>query len=324
MMLRRFRHDYVELSEVEAAALNSPLYNGYVLEIHPPQFESVPATLTQVIREIREIQSGLLQFGNYSPVCAFEIMRTSPDTLHLQLAVPTKRLERKVRAHLHEAVPAVHFSSGTTGVPVADEGTIGGGILTAGRQDWFPFEINHSTPPVNHVIAALHPHAMSGSRFVIQNLFQPVAGISMRRWYNTRRAYQQIGHLRKHKEKLWGSRPPTPREQRQADAIEAKVSQPQFWCAIRILVIDAGEHTRSRLKEVSGAFNIYENPATNQYFQLETMRPFRRKNVYRFASAVAARTYGPWSLRFRVTEEELGSFVTLPDLQQSNLHYAQA
>lgn len=323
--LDRFRHDHITLSSDETELLANPWYEGSVIEIHPPPQGGVPATIPTVVRTIQELQSTRFGLRNASPITAFEIRRPQPDTLRLQIAVPTTRLERKLRTHLDGRIPGIGFSDGTSGLPVTitDEPTIGGALLTAGRRDWYPFHTEFSQPPTNHVIGALHPHAMQQTRFVIQILFQPVAGKPLRRWWNTRRAYKRIGYLRKEKEQLWNSRSPTPRETNQADAIETKIANPRFRTSIRMLVINGGEYTRSRVKEVAGAFNVYEHPETGQFLNIETVTPFRRQHVLRFCRAVAQRRFARWSRSFHTTADELGALLAVPNREQSNLRYAE-
>lgn len=321
-MIDRFTHDHVTLTDAEAARLTAPRTGDYTVTVQPPATESVPTTLEYVARELQELQSGAFGIRNYSPVCTLELRRHQPDQLWLQFSVPTKRMERKLRLHLNTACPDIGYSDGTTGLPVTEEDTVGGGLLTVGRDDWFPLRTEFPRPPLTAVANALHQDAMRDTRFVIQVMFQPVAGHPVRRWYWTKRAYKQVGYLNKEKEKLWGSRSATPREKRQANAVEAKASQPVWWCSIRVAVVGAGEHTRSRLKEVAGAFNVFENPETNQYLNVETVTPLRRTNMVRFLQAVADRAFKRWSRRFRVTTEELGGLIAVPGTDQQNVQFA--
>jgi len=314
----------IELTEDEADTLRLGPVDGYDIEVRPPSFDDAPATVNQFVQSIYEPQQRYLGLQNVSPVAAFEIRRSVPDSLKLQFWVPTKRLERKVRAHLSNEVPEVGFSGGTRGLPVSEGDSVGGGMLSVGRRDWYPLRMSFSQPPNNSVISALHRHAMQDTKFIIQVLFQPAVGQPLRQWWWTRRAYKRIGYLRKEKQKLWGSRSPTPREKTQAKAVERKAGSPRYWVTIRFVVVNAEPNVRSRVKEVGGAFNVFENGDTGQYLNTVTVETVRRSSLRRFAAAVAGREFQGWSRKFQASTEELAGLVSIPDRQQENLTPAKA
>ncbi|MFC5133505.1 MULTISPECIES: hypothetical protein [Haloferacaceae] len=313
----------VELDEDQARYLRAGS-GGQAVEVHPPRAQSISATLNQFTKTIYEPQTKWFGVKNTSPVAAFEIRRTVPDQVSMQFIVPTKRLERKVRTQLENEVPGVGFSDGTLQLPISEGCTVGGGLLEPGCRDWYPLETGFNSPPNNSVLSALHRHAMQNSQFVIQILFQPVVGRPVRSWWWTRRAYQRIGYLRKEKEKLWGSRSATPREKQQANAVEAKAGSPRFNVSIRFLIVNGGEYTRSRVKELSGAFNVFENPETGQYLNATTVQTLRKRSLLRFVDAVGQRDFQGWGRRFQATTEELASLISIPDIDQQNIQYNTA
>jgi hypothetical protein len=316
-------HTSVEVDEEEARWLRAGS-GGYPVQVHPPRTESVPSTVDRFTKAIYEPQTKWFGVKNTSPVAAFEIRRTVPDQISMQFVVPTKRLERKVRTQLKNDIDGVGFSDGTLQLPISEGCTVGGGLLEPGRRDWYPLETGFDSPPTNSVVAALHRHAMQNTQFVIQILFQPVVGRPVRSWWWTRRAYQRIGYLRKEKEKLWGSRSATPREKQQANAVEAKAGSPRFNVSIRFLVVNGGEYTRSRVKELSGAFNVFEDPETGQYLNATTVQTLRQRSLLRFVDAVEQRDFNGWSHRFQATADELAGLVSIPDIDQQNIQYNTA
>jgi len=321
-LLDDYRHDHLVLTEDQATALSYCREPGYTVEVHPPVNKSVPKKLVLLIRGIQEIQSKWLGLVNVSPVISFEIRRVAGQ-LHYQFSVPTKRLERKLRNHLANQVDGVGFSDGYSGLPVAAQSEVGGGFLTAGRNDYFPFQTSFDTPPANALASTLHKHAMQNTDVVIQILFQPVIGHPVKRRWWRKKAYRQIGFLKKEKEKLWGRRAPTQREKRQANKIEDKAGSNRFYTSIRFIVVGAGEYTASRVKELVGAFNVYENPETGQYLNLETLKPFREKSLFSFCNTVSNRVYGKWGYSFQTTVDELSGLVSIPSRQQDNIQYSQ-
>jgi len=316
----RLLPSHTKINETQAEKLQYSANPGYTVEIRPPRDHS-ESTLPRFIRAIQELQTRWLGLKNSSPITSYEIRRTS-QSLKLQFTVPTKRLERKIRSQLTNALPDIRFDTGTSGLPVTEDSTIGGGLLTTGQLDHYPLQTDFDQPPTNSITKALHRHSMQGTQVVIQILFQPAVGKPLRNKYWTRRAYQRIGFLRKEKEKLWGSRPPTPREKRQADAIEDKAGNNRFHTSIRFAVIEAGEHTKSRVKELSGAFNVYENPDTGQYFNTTTVQPLRENRIVDFANSIADRQFDGWTSSFQTTVKELAALTAVPSTTQENIQYA--
>lgn len=310
-------------SEEEAEQLQYCSTPNHVVEVRPPKREKIPAVPEEFIKGITELQSKWFGLKNTSPITAFEIRRTTPDKIRFQFSTSTKRLERKLRTHLSNQISGVQFEDGVNGVPVTTEDTVGGGLLTTGRKDWYPLQTEFDEPATNAIASALHRHAMRDTKFLIQILFQPVIGKPLRRWYWRRRGYQRIGYLRKEKEKLWGSRSATPREKRQADAIEDKAGTNRFHTSIRFLVIGAGDYTQSRVKEVSGGFNIYENPDTGQYLNTKTVKSLRESQILDFANSVADRRFRGWSRSFQTSVPELAALVSLPNTQQENIQTSE-
>jgi hypothetical protein len=319
--VRRRLPSHTTVEEEQAEQLR--FGNGwYPVKVHPPR-NKCPETLTRTIRGVLELQTKWFGLRNTSPTAAYEIRRTTPDNLEFQFALPTKRLERKLRTHLKNAVPSIEFEPGNNGLPVTEEESIGGGLLTTGRKDWYPLRTDFDHPPANSLASALHRHAMQDTKIIVQVLFRPVIGQPLRSWWRTRRTYQRIGHLRREKEKLWGSRPPTPREKQQADALEQKAGTTRFHTSIRLLIIGAGEYTPSRVKELAGGFNIYENPDTGQYLNAKTIHtPFTSRFID-FADAVRSRRFAGWHHRFHSSVPELAGLVSIPDRTQQNITYAQ-
>jgi hypothetical protein len=309
-------------TEEQAEQLRNPGKRFHTIEVRPPKNSDTPAVPEGFVKTITELQSKWLGLKNTSPITAFEIRRSTPDKVRFQFSTPTIRLERKLRTHLTDQLPGVKFKDGVRGIPVTEEDTIGGGLLTTGRKDWYPLQREFKDPPINSVVSALHRHAMQDTQFLIQILFQPVIGKPLRRWYWRRRAYQRIGYLRKEKEKLWGSRNATPREKRQADAIEDKAGTNRFHTSIRFLVIGADEHTRSRVKELSGGFNTFENPDTGQYLNTKTIKTLRESRILDFAEAVAERRFKGWGRTFQTSTRELAALVSLPNTPQENIRFS--
>lgn len=321
--LNRFFNYTFQPSEHEAEQLQNPANKHHTVEVRPPRNKDLATEPVEFVKGITELQSKWFGLKNTSPVTAFEIRRSQPDKLRFQFSLPTKRLERKLRTHLTNQTPGVQFTDGTSGIPVTSEETVGGGLLTTGRKDWYPLQHGHDQPPMNAVASVLHRHAMRDTKFLIQILFQPVTGKPLRRWYWRRRAYQRIGYLRKQKEKLWGSRKPTPREKQQANAIEQKAGTNRFHTSIRFLTVGAGEYTPSRVKEVSGGFNTYENPETGQYLNTETVKTLRRSQHLHFTRAVRDRQFSGWSHSFQTSTSELAALLTLPSTNQENITPAE-
>jgi len=313
---------YTEVDEDQARKLGQPKTGLYTTEVNPPRNQETPSTSEGFVRSILEIQTGLLGVKNHSPVVAYEIHRPTPGRIHLQFCVQTKRMERKLRLQLSNQIPGTKFSTGSLKLPVVSGDSIGGGILTTGREHRFPLRTEFDSSPINNVVAGLHRHAMRDTKLVVQILFQPVAGHSIKEWWRRRRSYQTSRYLRKEKEQLWGSQSPTKRERRQADLIEEKQGQRRFWTCIRFAVIGAEEYTRSRVKEVAGGFNILENPETGQYLNTTTIQGLRKRRFLEFYQAIRDRKFGGYSHRFQVSVPELAGLVSIPSRTQKNIEYS--
>lgn len=312
-----------QLSEVQADSLaERSRTEWHVIELQPPRTESAPATIAPVMSALRELKTCWLGLRNDSPTIAVELSRPSPDRLRYQIAVPSNRLERKLRTHLTGQIPGIGFTAGTTGLPVMEGDTVGGAFLAPGRDDWYPLDTDQERPVLNAVVGALHPHAMPQTRVVIQVLLRPWAGHPVHQWWYKRRAYKQLGYLKKEKEGLWGGRSATKREAKQANRIEAKSSQPLWWASIRLVVIGAGDQTLSRVRELASAFTPLEDPLTNQYLAAEPVTPLRENRLIGFTETVAARQFGRWHRRFRLTDAEVGTLCAVPDRDQENLQRA--
>ena len=77
------------------------------------------------------------------------------------------------------------------------------------------------------------------------------------------------------------------------------------------------------MKELSGAFNVYENPETGQYFDTTTVQPLRKNRILDFANSIADRQFDSWNLPFQTTVEELAALIAVPSTAQENIQYAQ-
>jgi len=320
----RLVKSYTEVPEDLVSRLRSGRVNGYPVEVRSPWDENVPATLETFLQAFREMHSKWLGLVNKSPVVAFEIRRSTPGSLRFQYIVPTKRLERKLRTQLTNQAPKIGFATGETGIPVSEGDSVGGGVLTPGRKDCYPFQTQFNEPPINAVASILHRHAMQDTRFVIQLLFKPVVGEPVRDWWWRRNAFQRISYLKKDKAGAlpWHDRSATSRERSQADMIEAKAGASNYKTCIRFLVIGADSHTSSRVKELSGGFNVFENPETGQYFDTVTVSHFREKPFLNFAEAVADKRFDG-APQFRTSTRELAALVSVPSIKQKNINYSQ-
>lgn len=311
----------VHVDRETAEFLHAPPRERRFVRIHPPVNEDVPATLPNVVKGIQEFQTRWAKLRNTSPTVTYELVRAPPDRLMLQYSAPSHRLERKIRNHLHEAVPSIEFSTASGAVPVAENDSIGGGLLSVGRDDWLPLKTDHRNPPMNSVVTALHRHAMRDTKYVIQIMFKPVVGISPREWWWRHRAHRYRNFLRKEKEHLKGSVKATDRERAQARDVDTKSNEARFKTTIRILVIGAGEYTKSRMKEVGSGFNVFENGESGQYLDIKTLTPFWREELAGFADAVRRREFGKWHLSFHTTQHELAGLLSVPNTDQQNLRY---
>jgi len=313
------------VTEEDARRLRNGGVDRHTVEIRPPRNGEVPATLNTFLKGILELQSKWFGLVNRSPVTAFEIRRPTPDRVQFQYSVPTKRLERKLRTQLVSEIPGLEFAAGSTGLPVSDDVTVGGGVLIPGRKDCYPLQTEYEDPPINAVTGMLHRHAMQDTGIVIQVLFQPVVGHPVKHWWWTRNAYQRIGYLRKDKPGTlpWHDRPATPRERRQADAVEQKAGTSKFHTTIRFAITGADEYTPSRVKELAGGFNIFENPETGQYLDTVTVKHLRESKIIDFAETVARQQFEA-TPTFRTSIPELAALVSLPDRSQKNIHNTRA
>jgi hypothetical protein len=316
-------HTHTEVTEENISDLRDPLYDGQTVQIRPPRTDDLPATLPGFIDDLLEIQTDWTSIRNHSPRIAFEIRRPRPDDINLQLSVPTARLARKLRSSLTTEIPGLEFTKGEDGLPISEGDTIGGGTLTNGRRDRFPFKTDPDQPLTNSIVANLHPHAMQRTKIVIQILAQPIAGHPIHRWWWKRTAYKKVGKLRKEKHLVWHDRPPTPREKKQSKLVEQKAANIRYKVSIRFVIINAGEHTQSRVKEVGGPFNRLESDTTGQYFDIATVWSPLKHRLIDYGEAVANRRFNNWHRSFRLTEKELAALVTLPDRSQDNLTPAQ-
>lgn len=314
-------NSYVTLTESMAETLSQPSKPFRTVEVHPPAETEPPATLDRFVDGITEYQTALLGLRNRSPIAAYEIRRVNPSRLRFQFAVPTTRLERKVRTHLTESVPEVGFEEGVDGLPVEDADTVGVGVLNLRRNDVYPLRTEFDRPPINSVATALHRHAMRDSRIIVQLLFRPVAGRPVRRRLWHHQASQESRGLRSEKVGVlpWTDRDATPLEKDQASRVDEKAGSPRFEVSIRILVIGAEEYTVSRVKEVSGGFNVFADPETRQSFRTTVVRGIRESPIVNRAKAVRDRSL---SRPFQVSQGELAGLVSIPSREQQNIRYS--
>lgn len=321
----RLLRSAVTVDEATATALSRGSSDRYTVEVMPPRAGDLPASLDRFVKGITEYETAWFGLQNRSPVSAYELRRPTPERLHLQFSVPSARLERKVRSQLAENVPGVGFAPGEDGLPITAGDTLGGGVLTTARQDWFPLRTDFDVPPINSVVSLLHRHAMPDSRILVQVVFQPVARRSIANWWWTRQARRTAQALRRDRaaQQAPPQRPATPRERTQATRVEAKAASARFTTGIRILIVGAGEATLSRVKEVTGGFNVFEDPATGQYLKTRYLRTVRTSRLLRFAAAVRDRAFRGWALPFQTSPPELAALVSLPDLDQENITTAQ-
>jgi hypothetical protein len=163
---------------------------------------------------------------------------------------------------------------------------------------------------------------MKNTRFVIQILFRPAVGRPVKNQVRKWSTFHELDYLRKEKQKLWGTRSPTPREKQQAKLIEEKAGSIRFHVAVRIVAAGAGEYTETHLKEVAGGFNVFQNRENGQYLKSKAIRSIRRKPRLRFLNAVSNRVMGGYSRKFQLSMPELASFLAVPDRKQENVERA--
>ena len=314
-----------ELSQSDADRLSTGLSSHYVTEVLPPYHGDVPATLNRFVKNVREVQSKWFKLQNTSPVVAMEIRRSHPDRLRFQFATDNIRVDRSIRNGLYEEMPDVETREGAGGLPVSPGDTVGGGFLTLGESDWYPLETDLDRPWVDGLVSQLHESSMRDTSVLVQILMQPVAGDRFRRWWWRRQAMSQIRYLRGDKVSLFPGRDRNaiPREKTQSDLIADKVGSPRFHVSIRVVVIGAGEYTRSRFKEVSNPFGSLESDDTGQYFNQQTVKGIREKPFIMFAESVRNREFGGRAFRFQLSNEELAGLVAVPSIEQENISYSQ-
>ncbi|GCF16233.1 hypothetical protein Harman_41680 [Haloarcula mannanilytica] len=312
---------YVTLDGSTTDRLSRPEKTFRTVEVLPPFEEELPATLDRFVKAVTEYQTELFGIRNRSPTVAYEIHRFNPQKLRLQFSVPSMRLERKLRTHLNEQVSGAGFREGVDTIPLNDGDTVGVGTLTLRKKDVHPLQTTFEKPPTNSLVTALHRDAMRDSRILIQLLSTPMAGqpVKKRLWH--RKASKESQKLRSEKIGVlpWNDRDPTPRERNQARHIEKKAGSPRFNTSIRILVIGARKYTASRIKEVSGGFNIFADPETGQGFRTEVVRSLRRKPI--IDSVKNIRDREP-TRQFQLSTEELSALLTIPDREQDNIENA--
>jgi len=319
--LNRFKSSYVTLDEATAQRLSQPNQRFRFVEVYPPVNQDLPVSLERFVKTVTEYQTELLGIRNTSPVVGYEIQRFSPEKLRLQFAVPTARLDRKMRVQLDDQIPGVEYEAGESRLPVNEGDTLGIGVLSLRRKEIYPLETEFDAPPITSVVAALHRHAMRETRIAIQVLFKPVAGQPVQRRLWHREADRESRNLRTEKVGIvpWNDRDATPREKQQARQIDSKAGSPRFKVSIRILVTGAGDYTSSRIKEVSGGFNIFGNPETGQGFQTRTVRSIRDKPIINSLEQFRERTLNQ---PFQISTGELAGLVSIPDREQENIETA--
>ena len=310
-LIPNVRTTTVEADDALADQLRRPYNQDYTVNIHPPRRGDVHPTQTPVVKHLRSTRTAFLGFGNRSPVIAYELHRPQPDSLRLQIAVPSKRLERGYRTQLPQYADGVRFEDGSDGLPVSEEDSIGGATWTTTRSWPYPLRTSFQAPPLNSVVATLHRHAMRDTRFVLQILAQPVAG-HLRRYWGRKVAGWTRDELRTEQEGVVRSRQPTRYEREQAAAVDTKSRQPQWKVSIRLVVIGGEDYTLSRAAEVGSAFSMFGNEESGQRLRMQPLKVVRRSEIKRFAQAVANRSFGGSSAAFRVTDEELGALLSVP------------
>lgn len=322
-LLSRFTTDHLTVDAATAERLRHPATAGPTIAIQPPRADSVPATLPEVFQSLRETRTGLLGLGNRSPVIAYELRRQTTDTLRLQVSVPTNRLERTVRTQLQSRLPAIGFAPGSDGLPVAEGTAVAGATLSPAKAAYYPLRTEFPVPPMTHIAAALHRHAMQETEVVLQVLAQPIAGQPVRNWLHRLQGGKQMDYLTKEKEQLWGTRSPTQLEREQARQIEQKITQPQWRTSIRVLVMRPTEaYLASRIQEVANTVRIFERAASGQRLSTRHIEPLRTSELTRFVESVADRRFGTSSDAFRTSTAELAAVLSIPSRGQENLQHA--
>lgn len=318
-------HYYTKIDKEDVEQLSQPSSRHNIVEVRPPLDRDVPSTLDWFVKNILEIQSKWLGIKNTSPTTTFEITRLEPQCLKFQFCTETKRLERKIQKHLSDEIPGIKFQTGNDKLSIKSDVSIGGGLLTLGRSDFFPLETKFQRSPMDSIAASLHPHAIPQSKFIIQVLFRPIAGRSLKRLRWIRRAHKHISYLKKTKPDIhpWHNIEPEKREKRQASSIKEKADKTRYKASIRILILNSGKHVKSHLKEIAGGFNIYESDLTGQYLDLVTIKTLFQNKILNFAEAVRKRSFQNYTVPFYLTPKELAGLVALPNNRHENISYAE-
>lgn len=300
------------------AQLSSDREDLSVVVVRPPRTGDIPSKLSYTVDAVFDLSTSWFGLVNTSPIVSYELVRNQPETLKIQFTLPNDRLERAIRTHLPLDTPQAKMTDGSAALPVEAGDVIGGGYLSLGRRDWYPQRTEFNEPAINSVVASLHRHILRGTKFVVQVIWKPsIVGRPFRRYWWRKKGYRRVGFLRREKHRVTYQREATPRERRQADAIEDKLGSRRYRVAIRFLVIGS-EHVMGRVKELSQAFSTFENQETGQFFDTTTVKSWRRRHIVRFAEIVWQRQFGR-SSTFQLSRSELSSLVGVPSLDQANI-----
>jgi hypothetical protein len=323
-LLDRFKHESAVLNEDTADQLEHPAFNGHVIEVRPPRNHGT-ADITTVLRSLRKPRKTYLGLKNTSPIITFEIVR-SGGRLRFQYTVPTATYERELRSQLHTVIPAASFHEAKAALPVTKDRAIAGGILTTGRQSWYPLYTNHSQPVTNAIAASLHGDAMARADVTIQILARARTTDRLRSYYRGRRTGTHINHLKKEKEHIWGSRKPTSRERSQARLIEEKMRSPLWQASIRVLTISSPDNKAlpARFYETVTGYSRMEHDDTGQYLRPSPVKTWRESQLINYATAIAHRQFNGWSRWFYATSRELGALMAPPSIRQPNIPASRA
>ncbi|MFC4359279.1 hypothetical protein ACFO0N_15135 [Halobium salinum] len=315
----KIRKSQITASEEQAQQLQHSNKGWYSIQVRPPR-ETPPARLDSVIRGATEASTKWFGLRNASPVIAYEIRRHRPGQLQFQFSTPSVRLDRKLRNHLTDAASTTEIQeSSTNGLPVFEDETIGVGQAELLRRDWNPLETDFDSPPVNKLVGSLHQNAMQDTKFVVQLLFQPVAGHPVRRRWSRREAFNRGRKLRNKKQLLVGERTATPLEKKRAKLLEEKAAGPLYNVRLRVVAIGAGEYTGSRIRELAGCFNQYNHSESRQKLGVKRFKSVRSVSIFRLLKAVRDRQLSDLDAGFRASVEEVGALASLPDRSQSNI-----
>jgi hypothetical protein len=309
----------ITASEEQAQQLQHTNKNWYNIEVRPPR-ETPPARLDSVVKGTTEAGTKWFGLRNTSPVVAYEIRRHRPGQIRFQYSTPSARLDRKLRNHLMDAAPTAEIQdSSTNGLPVFENETVGVGQAKLLRRDWNPVKTDFDAPPVNKLVGSLHRNAMQDTKFIVQLLFQLVAGHPIRQRWNRREAFNRGRKLRKKKQLLIGERTATPLEKKQAKLLEEKAAGPLYNVRLRVVAIGADEYTGSRLRELAGCFNQYSHSESRQKLGVKPFKSIRSAPTFRLLKAVRDRELSDLDAGFQASAEEVGALASLPDRSQSNI-----